>query len=157
VTTFLFLKFIHLLAASLYVGASFVNGLQETIAMRSGDSALQVAALRFAGLNNRAFLIPATVLLLATGVGMAWMQGMEVLAGWLRLPLFLFFILTAILAFSIRLEDRLHALAAEAHARSEPPGGDFARLSRRAMILGPLASILILIILVLMVLKRAGL
>ncbi|MEO2169430.1 MAG: DUF2269 family protein [bacterium] len=155
-TTFLFLKFVHMLAATLYVGASFVNGLQELSAVRSGDAGLQVAALRFAGLNNRVFLVPATVLLLGTGIGMAWMQGTEILASWLRLPLFLFFILTVILAFSIRLEDRLHALAASAHARAEPTGADFARLSRRAMALGPLASLLILAILALMVLKRAG-
>lgn len=47
-TTFLVLKTLHVLAASLYAGASFVNGFQEIRAERSGDPGLRLAALRFA-------------------------------------------------------------------------------------------------------------
>lgn len=155
-TTFFFvLKIVHLLAAALYAGGSFVNGLQETRANRSGDLESIVASLRFAALNNRVFLVPATLVLPVTGVAMAWLQRLPLFSSWLLLPLLLFALLTGLLVVSIRLEDRLCTLAEEARNRGGALDARYWGLCRLGIALGSTASLLIVGVFALMVLRRS--
>jgi uncharacterized membrane protein len=113
------IEWIHVLAACLYVGGSFANGLAKFLADRAGSAVGAASILEVTRWNNRALLVPATIVLPATGLWMARERGIPLASGWLRDGLLLFAVLTAALVWAVRMEERLHRLAEQAGARGE--------------------------------------
>lgn len=153
-TAFLILRIVHLLAMALYVGVSLVNGYAKTRADRSGDLVEIASALTWIGRFDRVFLVPASVLLPVTGLWMAHLQGRLWSDPFVLTALALFALLSVILAFAVRLEDRLLALAVGARDASVPLPRAYRNLSRLWAATGMVATVLIVLTLVVMVAKR---
>ena len=151
---FLVLKWLHVLAACLYVGGSIANGLAKTLGDREGSESA-ASALRFVRRSNRAFLIPASFVLPASGIPMAWILGTPLLGGWLLVGLVLFAALSVLLVWAVRLEERLLALAEVAAKAGEPLPREYLELASIYATGGGIATVLLLSILLLMVARQA--
>lgn len=147
---YLALKVTHLVAASAYVGVSLANGYAKARADRSGNLARICSALELVAHQNRVFLVPASVVLLATGAGMAWISGTPLTEGWLATALLLFAFLSGLLVAAVWLEDRLSGLAERARREARPLPVDYVRLSRAWTVLGVVATGAILVVLAVM-------
>lgn len=151
---YLLAKWLHVLAACLYVGASFANGLLKTLADRAPSAEASAALLSGVVWNNRLLLVPPSFVLLATGLWMAWVGGLPLASGWLAHGIALFALLSLLLAWGMRLEHRLAALASGAAARREPLPSAYRRLSPLYAGLGIAATVALLAALFTMVTKR---
>ncbi|MFQ5698311.1 MAG: DUF2269 family protein [Myxococcota bacterium] len=147
------LKWLHILAAALYIGGSVANGVAKALSDRLEDAAASAHALRIVGWNNRLLLMPATGILAATGWWLARRQDAALLGGWLLVPLVEFAVLTAILLWALRCERQLQRLAERGarEGRELPP--EYLRLSRVWAIGGGVATLLMLAVLFAMVSK----
>ncbi len=151
---YLVLKSLHVLSACLYVGGSFANGLAKTLGDRGG-SRPAVTALRFVHRSNRLLLVPASFVLLATGLALAWVRGTPLLEGWLLVGLLLFAVLSALLLWAVRLEDRMLAMAEAAADSGMPLPPEYTRLSPVYLAGGAAATVLMLLMVLLMVARQA--
>ncbi len=113
----------HLLAAALYLGVSLADGYVKTSADRTRDAAAIEFALNLVTRQNRVFIIPATIVLLATGLAMAFLSGVPLLQGWLFLGLVAFAVFCVLLGVAVWLEARLLLLARTAKGRSRATAG----------------------------------
>ncbi|MBW2241795.1 MAG: DUF2269 family protein [Deltaproteobacteria bacterium] len=148
---YLLLKTLHLAAACIYLGVSVSNGYAKTRADRRRDPRASALALDFVVGQNRVFLLPASALLLATGLAMAYVTGLPWMRGWLSGALILFAALSLLLGLAIRLEDRLLVLAEDAEREQSTLPDAYWRLSRRWSALGGIATLGILLMLATMV------
>lgn len=80
-SSYLLLKTIHIAATSLYLGVSVANGYAKTRADRHRDAGASALALDVVCSQNRIFLVPASVVLLATRLGMAHLTGLPLTRG----------------------------------------------------------------------------
>lgn len=151
---YLVLKWLHVLAACVYVGGSFANGLAKTLGDR-GRSGSAVTALRFVHRSNRLLLVPASFALLATGLALAWVRRTPLLEGWLLVGLLLFAVLSALLLWAVRLEDRMLAMAEAAADSGMPLPPEYTRLSPVYLAGGAAATVLMLLMVLLMVARQA--
>jgi uncharacterized membrane protein len=152
--SYVLLKWLHVLAACLYVGGSLANGLLKTLADRAPSAEASAALLRAVIWNNRALLVAPSFVLLPTGVALAWTAGLPLASGWVAQGLALFVLLSAILAWALRLEHRLARLAAQAAASHDPLPAAYRNLTPLYATLGLAATAAMLAVLFVMVAKR---
>lgn len=150
-SSYLLLKTIHVAAASLYLGVSVANGYAKTRADRRRDAGASALALDVVCSQNRIFLVPASVVLLATGLGMAHLTGLPLTRGWLASAIVLFAGLSLLLGVAVRMEGHLLTLAEAARREKTALPEAYWRLSRRWAVLGGVASLGILLMLASMV------
>lgn len=150
---YLIAKWLHVLAACLYVGASFANGLLKTLADRAPNAEASAALLSGVVWNNRLLLVAPSVVLPVTGIWMARLGGLPLTSGWLVHGIALFALLSLLLAWGMRLEHRLAKLASTAAARHEPLPAAYHRLSPLYAALGLSATVALLAALFTMVTK----
>ncbi|HIF97702.1 MAG TPA: DUF2269 family protein [Myxococcales bacterium] len=148
---YLVLKTLHLVAACIYLGVSVSNGHAKTRADGLRDPRASALALDFVVGQNRVFLLPASVVLLATGLGMAYVAGLPWVQGWLLGALLLFAALSVLLGLAIRVEGQLLALAVDAEREESALPEAYWRLSQRWSALGAIATLGILLMLATMV------
>ena len=148
------IEWIHVLAACLYVGGSFANGLAKLLADRAGSAAGAAYILGVTRWNNRVLLLPATIVLPATGLWMARERGIPLASGWLRDALLLFAALTVALVWAVRIEERLHRLAEQAGVRGEALPAAYRRRGPVYAWVGLLATAAMLLVLRLMVFQQ---
>lgn len=149
--TYLTLKWLHVLAAALYLGVSLANGATKTLADRTGDPRACAFALRVVGWNNRVLLLPASLALPLTGIWIALLQGLPLLEGWLAAPFSIFVLLTGVLLWAVRTEDRLRRMAEAAVQAGGDLSPEYHRLSRTWARVGGGATLLMLAVLFSMV------
>ncbi|MCP5058620.1 MAG: DUF2269 family protein [bacterium] len=148
---YLVLKTLHLVAACIYLGVSVSNGYAKTRADGRHDPRAAALALDLVVGQNRVFLLPASAILLATGLGMAYVTGLSWMRGWLLGALLLFVALSGLLGLAIRMEGQLLALAEDAEREESALPEAYWRLSRRWSALGGIATLGILLMLATMV------
>ena len=78
------LKLVHVVSVTLWVGGSFALSVLIWSLARSRDLPFLAATLRLARVYGRAFVGPASVLTLLTGMGMLWVLGISPEALWVR-------------------------------------------------------------------------
>jgi uncharacterized membrane protein len=147
----LLLKTVHLLAASVFFGVSLANGLLKTAADRNGDWLRRDWAMQQILLNNRLFILPAALLLPATGLVQALMGEHSLTQGWLPPAILLYAVLVAILAWSFRAESALARLAHSAAADDAQAQAEYISLSRRWSVAGLIATVTMVAVFLLMV------
>lgn len=152
--TYVLLKWLHVLAACLYVGGSFANGLMKTLADRSPSAEASASLLHAVVWSNRLLLVAPSFVLLSTGLAMASMAGMPIVSGWVAQGIFLFALLSGCLVWAMRLEHRLAWLADDAARRHEPLPAAYRALAPLYAGLGLAATLGILAALFVMVAKR---
>ncbi len=152
---YLLLKGVHLAAAALYIGVSVANGYAKTRGDRHRDATAAALALDLVAAQNRVFLLPASVVLLATGWGMAQLASLPLTQGWLAHALIVFAGLSVMLTLAVRMESRLLALAEEARHKGTALPALYWQLSRRWSQLGAVATLTLGLMLATMVGRRS--
>ncbi|WP_263260581.1 DUF2269 domain-containing protein [Pseudomonas sp. RIT-PI-S] len=134
--SYLFVKYLHILAAIFLFGFGMGSYLYLIAAKRSGDPRViaQVAGMvvRF----DNWITTPAGVLQLATGYAMARMAGLDLTRGWLLSGVLIFFGVGALWLPVLILQKRMQAVAAQADACGAALGNEFLRLYRPWFYLG---------------------
>ncbi len=152
-SSYLLLKWLHVLAACAYVGGSFANGLMKTLADRVPSAEASAGLLHAVVWSNRLLLAAPSVVLLATGIAMARLAGLPLVSGWIAEGIVLFVLLSLALVWAIRLEHRLAQLASEAAQHREPLPPAYRALGPLYAGLGLAATLGILAVLYVMVMK----
>ena len=142
------LLYLHVLSAIAAVGASLTFIFWTIRSVREPQA--RSAILGALSLIERAFVMPAYTVVLATGV-ILWLSNYPVATPWIELSLVLFVILAGIVGFHIRAVKKQIALAADGQEDSD----EYAKIDRRGRILRIAHIIAALAILYLMQFKPA--
>ncbi len=147
-STYTFLKFLHVLLAIIAVGFNASYGVWVARAAREPGHLPHV--LRGIQVLDERFANPAYGLLLVTGLLMVWVGDLDLTTFWLStaLGLYVVVVLLGFLGYTPALRRQIAALDMRGADSSE-----FSAASRRATLFGVLTSVLVLIILFLMVTK----
>jgi len=147
---YLVLKFIHILAAIVAVGSNITYGVWS---VRAGkDSSHLGFALKGIKFLDDRIANPAYGVLLLTGLILVFVGHWSITSLWIIVAVVLF-VAVAVIGFGVfspLLNDQIRL--ADAGETSSP---EFARLSRRSRMLGPILGIVVIGILVMMVFKPA--
>jgi uncharacterized membrane protein len=88
--SYLLLKYIHILSATLLFGTGLGTAFHGFLAFRSRDARVIAAVGRSVVLADWLFTAPAVVVQPATGIAMALMNGMPLATGWIALTFALY-------------------------------------------------------------------
>ncbi len=145
---YLLLKWLHVLAAIVAVGANITYGIW--IARASRNLAALPFTLRGIKLIDDRVANPAYGLLLATGLLMVFTARLSLTTPWLltALVLYVLIVLAGLLEYTPALRRQIRLLESEG-----PASPNYRTLARRATMLGIVLTLLALIIVFLMVVK----
>jgi uncharacterized membrane protein len=145
---FLLLKWVHVLAAIVAVGANLTYGIWLTRASR--DPQVLPFTLRGVKLIDDRLANPAFGLLLITGLLMIFVLPLPLTTPWVltALVLYVFLILIGLLGYTPTLRRQIQVLDSEGIASA-----NYKALSRRGIILGAVLGVLVMVIVFLMVVK----
>lgn len=145
---FLLLKWIHVLAAIVAVGANITYGIW--LARASRDPSVLPFTLRGVKLIDDRLANPSFGLLLLTGLSMAFVLPLPLTTPWLltALVLYVFLVLIGLLGYSPTLRRQIQVLDSEGVASS-----NYQALARRGTMLGAILGVLVMVIVFLMVVK----
>jgi uncharacterized membrane protein len=148
VTSFEISLIVHITAAIVGLGATFVESLTFRVATSLGPSHLPYKH-RLGYVINLYVALPALVVLLATGIYQASEAGYDLDSFWLAGAMAIVFVLAVMLgAYFIPEDRRLEAMAAE-----EPVSDEYLRRVRIEEVLGFVAGLLVVAAVYLMVVK----
>ena len=151
---YLTLKTLHVLGVVLFLGNILTGLFWKSHADRSGKLELRAQVLAGIIRSDRMFTLPTVLLIIATGVGAAWLTGMPILSTfWIAAGFGLF--LLAGMIFSVRVGPLQKKLLANVEAGISGPwdSAAYARLSRQWLFWGWAAIGAPLIVVFLMVFK----
>lgn len=150
-STYLWLKYLHVLLAIVAVGFNAAYGLIIARARTTGPDAPELRyALRTVKVMDDYVANPAYILLFLTGLATAHVGGIPMSAKWIHGSMALLFIALA-LGYGLYTPTLRKQIAVlEARGASDP---EFLRLSNRGRILGMVLALIVLVIVFLMVFK----
>lgn len=153
--TYLLLKWLHILSATILFGAGIGSAFHLFMANRQNDVAVIHAAARHVVLADWLFTTPSVILQLATGLLLVREQGYALTECWIMggLALYAFAGLCWLPVVWIQLQ--LRDLARDAQTNHAPLPPRYHRLYRWWIILGSLAFPAIVVVFYLMVFKPA--
>jgi hypothetical protein len=156
------LLFAHVLGAVLAFGPTYAYGTYAGLAAREGGPARSFDA-RARALVNRRMVMPGTLVVLLSGIGIIWVLDYPWLspsARWLQVSIVLFGGMIAYnLVVSRRRQSRIAALMAQARAAAAPdgppgpPSPEVVRLIAKVRRDGKAMGVVVIVILFLMVVK----
>jgi uncharacterized membrane protein len=149
-TSYTFVKFLHVVFAIVAVGFNASYGVLLTRAAREPEH--QAHVLRTIKVLDDRFANPAYGLLLVTGLTMVWVGDLDLTQFWLLTALVLYAVAVALgaLVYSPNLRAQIRALDAEG-----PSSPSFRALSSRGTLVGIVLAIDVIAIVFLMVTKPA--
>lgn len=133
---YLFLKTIHIIAATMFFGSGMASAFLKWHADRQGDLAQIVFAQRAIVRADWVFTVPSGVLLPATGFWMAWLVGFPMWSGWIAWGIGLYILAGICWLPAAWLQIRMRDVASHALATSSSLPAEYARWSRIWLILG---------------------
>jgi uncharacterized membrane protein len=151
--TYLLLKYIHILSATLLFGTGLGTAFHGFLAFLSRDAKVVAAVGGSVVLADWLFTTPAVIVQPATGIAMALMMGFPLTSGWIALALALYVMVGACWLPVVWLQLELRRLARESAASGTPLPERYFRYLRYWFILGWPAFIGVLAIFYLMVFK----
>jgi uncharacterized membrane protein len=151
--TYLLLKYIHILSATLLFGTGFGTAFHGFLAFRSRDARVIAAVGRSVILADWLFTAPAVIVQPATGIAMAIMAGLPLSTGWIALSLALYALVGACWLPVVWLQIKLRAIAQASLARGTPLPERYFHYLRAWFILGWPAFTGVLAIFCLMIFK----
>lgn len=145
---YLLLKWLHVLAAIVAVGANITNGIWITRASRKPEAL--PFTLRGIKLIDDRVANPAYVFLLVTGLWMVFAVGFSLTTPWLltALVLYVLVVLVGLLGYTPTLRRQIQVLESEGFSSLT-----YQALARRGTLLGIILAVLTIVIVFLMVVK----
>jgi uncharacterized membrane protein len=118
--TYLLLKYIHILSATLLFGTGIGTAFHGFLAFRTKDSRVIAAVGRSVVLADWFFTAPAVIIQPVTGVAMAAMAGVPLGTGWLALTLLLYVLIGACWLPVVWLQIQLWRIAKDCLEKNLP-------------------------------------
>jgi uncharacterized membrane protein len=109
--TYLALKYIHILSATLLFGTGLGTAFHGFLAFRTRDARVIAAVGRSVIFADWLFTAPAVVIQPVTGIAMAILAGLPLSTGWLALTFVLYVLIGACWLPVVWLQIRLRAIA----------------------------------------------
>ncbi|AYC31273.1 DUF2269 domain-containing protein [Pseudomonas cavernae] len=147
-SSYLILKYLHVLGATLLIGTGAGIAFFMLLASRSGNRHLIVGTARLVVIADWVFTAPAVVLQFASGMLLMEVTGYRYDSPWFMATLGLFVFIGCCWLPVVVIQYRLRA-----HAGVDSQGDDFQRLMKRWIALGIPAFAAILVLLWLMIAK----
>lgn len=117
-TSYLMLKWLHVLSSVLLVGTGFGSAFYLFFANRSGDVAAQAVVARLVMRADTWFTTPAVIVQPVTGLWMAHLAGWPLSTPWLALAIALYLVAGTCWLPVLWLQARMAAMAGDAHRDS---------------------------------------
>ncbi len=151
--SYLLLKYIHILSATLLFGTGLGTAFHGFLAFRSRDARVIAAVGRSVILADWLFTTPAVIVQPATGIAMALMAGLPLTTGWVALTFALYALVGACWLPVVWLQIELRAIAKASLLAGTPLPERYFRYLRYWFALGWPAFIGVLAIFYLMIFK----
>ena len=147
-TLYLFLKWVHVLAAITALGANLTYLVWIRLGERSQPNLLHT--LRGIQFLDERIANPGYGVVVVTGLLMVWVNRLTLLTSWITIPLILVIVVTVlgIVVYSPALRRQIQAAEADG-----PTSASYQTASRRAFLAGALATLLVVAIVFVMVVK----
>lgn len=152
-TTYLLVKWIHVLSSVVLVGTGFGTAFYLFFANRSGNLSAQAVVARLVVRADGWFTTPAVIIQPATGLYLAHLLGWPLSTPWLATSLALFVLTGALWLPVVWLQLRMAAMAAAAAQGQQPLPDTYWRYARWWERLGYPAFIAMLAVFYLMIAK----
>ncbi|OGA08302.1 MAG: hypothetical protein A2W68_04030 [Betaproteobacteria bacterium RIFCSPLOWO2_02_64_14] len=153
--TYLWLKWVHILSATVLFGTGLGIAWFKYRADRSGDPGLIVGVSRLTVTADWIFTTPAVVVQFVTGVWLAALRGLSLTEGWVLAALVLYFVAGACWIPAVVLQIRMRDIAQRCLRTGAPLSPEYLRYRRVWTLLGWPAFGAILVIVYLMIFKPA--
>jgi uncharacterized membrane protein len=154
-TSYLILKFLHIIGATVLFGTGVGIAFFMLQAHKTGNAAVIAATARIVVVADFLFTATAVVLQPVTGWLLAERAGFSVFSGWIALSLVLYVIIGCFWLPVVWMQARMRDLAFAAVANSSPLPEAYHRLFRLWFAFGLPAFVSILVIFWLMIAKPA--
>jgi uncharacterized membrane protein len=154
-TLFQAIEVLHVIGATVLLGAGAAIAFFMAMAHRSGDPAFIARTARVVVIADFLFTATAVVLQPITGAWLAWQAGFPILRGWIALSLVLYIATGVLWLPVVWMQTRMRDLAAAAAAAAAPLPPGYYRLWRAWCACGVPAFAMVIAIIVLMVVKPA--
>ena len=147
-TLYLFLKWVHVLAAITALGANLTYLVWIRLGERSQPNLLHT--LRGIQFLDERIANPGYGVVVVTGLLMVWVNRLTLLTSWITIPLILVIVVTVlgIVVYSPALRRQIQAAEADG-----PTSASYQAASRRALLTGALTTVLVVAIVFVMVVK----
>ena len=149
--TYLLLKWLHIISATLLFGTGLGTAFHGWMSMRSGNPQALAVTGRSVVLADWIFTTPAVIVQPVTGIMLAWHLGYAWNEPWLLLAMMLYLFVGACWLAVVWLQIRLHRMANNALRDGTPLPPGYYRLARLWFLLGWPAFIGVLAIFWLMI------
>jgi uncharacterized membrane protein len=153
---FFTIKFIHIVAVSMMLGATLCNGLLHLSAMKSNSTHAASGTLNHVMKINQFIMAPSFFLLVASGLLMASHLMISFGTFWLWVSLLLTFILVIEFIGGYFIEKRMHQLCSHSISKPITPlPKQYLKMVKTAAPIGSSATLFSFIIIYLMIAKPA--
>jgi uncharacterized membrane protein len=152
-TSYLLLKYVHILSSTLLFGTGLGTAFHGFLAFRTQDSRVIAAVGRSVVLADWLFTAPAVVIQPVTGVTMAIFAGVPLTSGWLALSIALYILVGACWLPVVWLQIQLRRIAKASLDAGAPLPANYFRFLRLWFLLGWPAFTAVLAIFYLMIFK----
>jgi uncharacterized membrane protein len=129
-TTYLALKFLHVIGAAVLLGTGAGIAFFMLLAHRTGDAATVASVARIVVIADFVFTATAVVVQPITGFLLAWIVGYSLLDGWILLSIALYLLTGAFWLPVVWMQMRMRDLAAQAVREAKPLPAQYHRLFR---------------------------
>lgn len=129
--TYLILKYLHVIGASVLLGTGAGIAFFMLLAHRTGDPRVIAGVARIVVIADYLFTASAVVLQPITGAALVWLVGYSFLEGWVLLSLLLYVVTGAFWLPVVFMQIRMRDLAAAAAKEGRELPAEYERLFRR--------------------------
>jgi uncharacterized membrane protein len=129
-TTYLALKFLHVIGAAVLLGTGAGIAFFMLLAHRTGDAGTVAGVARIVVIADFLFTATAVMVQPITGTLLAWIVGYSLLEGWILLSIALYLLTGAFWLPVVWMQMRMRDLAAEAVREAKPLPAQYHRLFR---------------------------
>jgi len=151
---YIFLKYVHILAAIIMVGTTFVNGLLRVYINKSGVVNKIALGSELIMVLNRFLMGPSLLLLPVSGALLVWKTGYTFQMDWIFYSMILLGAIIGAFLLGYNVESALEKIsAADFRAGEKDISENYKRKDLQAIPIGVTATILIFIVLYLMIAK----
>ena len=128
--TYLALKFLHVIGATVLLGTGAGIAFFMLLAHRTGDAATVASVARIVVIADFLFTATAVVVQPITGTLLAWIVGYSLLDGWIALSIALYLLIGAFWLPVVWMQMRMRDLAIGAAREATPLPAEYHRLFR---------------------------
>lgn len=119
-TVYLWLKYLHVIGASILLGTGVGIAFFMLLAHRTGDAAVIAAVARMVVIADFLFTATAVIVQPVSGIALAWLRGYPLWESWILMSILLYVLVGAFWLPVVWMQIRMRDMAREAVTRQSP-------------------------------------